>query len=358
MALVEDTSLDVLFVGHRDDLLKGFDRVMSEDKDLKRSFEPSAAGLSYDFENLIRHAETRIGMDDDPTESLKDRRSSLATCLRLVQSKEADILVTPGNSGAAVKHASYDVTHIDKHGKPGFRDAWSNRRKESFEYKPGLIARLPNFETGKTVHLCDTGAIRDPTFKSIADNAILMTVYLKIAEGLDNPRIALLNIGTEPKKGDLLHRQAYNRLKDYHSQGLINFVGNYEPIHALTRDVADGFASGTQSANVGIKFAEAVASAFKHVLLSSYYKLNSIVRVPIFGPGYARIKHLMESKTNYKNYGGAFLTGTIFDNVVIAHGSAGEQEIAGAIKYAARISGLGINEAIKYEMKRRHSFFS
>ncbi len=179
--------------------------------------------------------------------------------------------------------------------------------------KPGVIRPvicpiLPTI-TGGYVGLCDSGAIVNVTPEHMLQYAILGSEFMRRACNIENPRVALLNIGVEEEKGDPLHKEAFKLLKACDE---INFVGNIEARDFQTGNydlvVSDGF-----SGNIMLKAIEGI---------------NEII-IKLFGQYLPKEAEIM----NYRNYAGAAVLGT---NKLImkVHGFGDARAIARAIEQA------------------------
>ena len=175
-----------------------------------------------------------IGMDEHPATALRQKHgSSIAVAAALVRDGKADALVSMGNSGATMAAGVLIVG-----------------RAEGVE-RPAMAALLPGFPA-KTL-LLDAGANADCTPRQLAQFAAMGSAYMERVQGVREPRVALLNMGAEPGKGDRMTQEAYELLKE----SAINFVGNIEGLDLLLGkvDVAvcDGF-----TGNVALKTMEGV----------------------------------------------------------------------------------------------------
>ena len=184
--------------------------------------------------------------------------------------------------------------------------------------RPVFCPILPTFEGG-IVGLCDSGAIINASPKHLLQYAILGSEFMEKTYGISSPRVALLNIGTEPDKGDDLHREAYNLLKKAGDDGLINFIGNIESRDYQTGKcdlmVADGF-----SGNIMIKAVEGMIEGLSKRLFKYIPKEELEIM-------------------NYHNYGGSALLGAN-KPVIKVHGSSDKTAVKGAIVQAYKFSCL------------------
>ena len=260
----------------------------------------SNAGIS------IEHAEDVITMHDDPTSILKQKKdSSMAVAFKVLNEGRADAFVSAGSTGAVVVGGTLLVKRIK-----GVK-------------RPALASIIPSKD--KPFLMMDIGANADCRPEMLAQFGVMAHVYLSGVEGRDNPKIALLNIGTEDTKGDELRKQAYSLL----SNEPINFVGNVESREILSGDVdaviADGF-----TGNIALKLIEGVASTMFGLLKKVFYKnIVTIISTLALKKGLYGIK----SKMDYTEVGGAPLLG-VLKPVIKAHGSSNAKAFKNAIHQA------------------------
>lgn len=165
-----------------------------------------------------------IRPEESPVEALRDKpESSLSVAFRLLQSGEADALVSAGSTGALMAASALKIGLL-----PGVT-------------RPALGAPLVAPD-GRQVLVLDVGAHMDARPEVLLQYAIMGSLYLERVRGLNRPRVGLLNVGVEPGKGNRLVRTAYKLIA---AAGL-NFVGNVEArdIYTGAADVlvCDGFA--------------------------------------------------------------------------------------------------------------------
>ena len=157
----------------------------------------------------------------------------------------------------------------------------------------------------------------------------MSSIYLKTTLGVENPRVGLLNIGTEETKGNELTKESYKLLKEKSEELGINFIGNVEGRDAFSGSVdivvTDGF-----TGNIFLKAVEGLGKFVKRSLTESLKK-NILSKIAAL-PSLPAIKRF--SKTvDYKEYGGALFLG-VNKPVVKAHGSSDEKLFEFTIKQA------------------------
>ena len=261
----------------------------------------------------ISNADDVVDMHDDPGSVIHKRKnSSMVVGLKLLSQGEGDALVSAGSTGALLTGATLIVKRIK-----GIRRA-------------AMGPSLPNKTGGKTV-IVDCGANAECTAEFLLQFGRGGSAYAKKQLGIDNPRIGLLNIGTEDTKGTQLQKDAYALLMQAKEDGLLNFVGNVEardvPLGAVDVVVCDGF-----SGNVLLKSIEGTAmfmgSLMKHKIFkrSFFSKLGYL----LCKPGVDEVMKMMD----YREIGGTQFLG-IKKPVIKAHGSSDALAFRNALKQAA-----------------------
>lgn len=302
MALKNFTDLELLLVGN-EELIK---------KELE--------GKEYDSSRVkIVHAPDVISCDEVPTVAIKQKKeSSLMKCVELVRGEgEVHGMITTGSTGALVAAATLRVGRI-----PGVK-------------RPAFCPILPTM-TGGTVSVCDSGANVDVSVRMLCQFAIMGDLYLRSAVGIENPRVALLNIGVEETKGDELRKAAYPVLGELEG---VNFVGNMEARELLSGDydlvVCDGF-----SGNVLIKSTEGACLQMLKKLKTDIYSRT------IYKIGAALMKKMFDEEKrfmDYRNYGGSVLLGCK-KIVVKGHGSSNDVSVSKCIEQAYRMQLADLTE--------------
>ena len=268
------------------------------------------------------HAPDQISCDEKPTDAIRHKpESSMMKCINLLRS-DPDVagMVSIGSTGALIAAATLRIGRLEGVMRPTF------------------CPILPTMNGG-IVGVCDSGANVDCDAYRLHQFAIMGSVYMKNAFGIENPRVALLNVGVEAEKGDMMRKEAYPLIAGNKN---INFVGNMESRDLLSGNydliVCDGF-----SGNVLIKSVEGTAISLlkklKSGIMSKFrYKLGGLMLKGLF----AETKNLLD----YQRYGGSILLGCR-KVVVKGHGSSGPVAVAKCIEqaYTAKLSNM--NEQIE-----------
>ena len=259
----------------------------------------------------IVHAEEVVDMHDDPANVVRKKKdSSMISGLRMLSEGQGDAFISAGSTGALLSGATLVVKRVR-----GIRRA-------------AMGPCMPNKTGGKTV-LLDCGANAECTPEFLLQFGIVGTLYARKTLGIAEPKVGLLNIGTEDSKGTPLQKEAYALLTDAHEKGLINFVGNVEardvPLGAVDVVVCDGF-----SGNVLLKSIEGTAM-FMGSLVSKMFKKNFISKLSaaLVMKDIKNFKKLLD----YREIGGTQFLG-IKKPVIKAHGSSDRLAFRNAVRQA------------------------
>ena len=272
----------------------------------------------------VAHADEVVDMHDDPAEAVrKKKNSSMMLGLRMLSEGEGDAFISAGSTGALLSGATLIVKRVK-----GVRRA-------------AMGPAMPNKAGGKTVIL-DCGANAECTPEFLLQFGLIGSLYAKKYLGVSNPRIGLLNIGTEDTKGTPLQKEAYALLQDASTRGVLNFVGNVEardvPLGAVDVVVCDGF-----SGNVLLKSIEGTA-AFMGSLVSRMFKKNLVTKLGALccKSGIDNLKKMLD----YREIGGTPFLG-IKKPVIKAHGSSDARAFRNAVKQAMDAAKSDISEELE-----------
>lgn len=223
----------------------------------------------------IVHAPQVIDMHEHPTKALKEKQqSSIAVGFQLLGTDKIDAFISAGNTGAMLVGSLYALKPVE-----GI-------------LRPTISTVIPK-ENGKTGLLLDVGLNSDCKPEQLNQFAVMGTIYAQNVLGIENPRVALLNIGEEEGKGNLLAQATFPLLKE---NSKINFVGNVEG-RDIFLDKADIMVCDGFTGNIILKLAES---------------LFEITREK-------NINHEYFEQFNFENYGGTPVLG-ISKPVIIGHG--------------------------------------
>ena len=276
----------------------------------------------------IANADDVVDMHDDPANVVRKRKnSSMIVGLKMLSEGQGDAFVSAGSTGALLSGATLVVKRVK-----GIRRA-------------AMGPAMPNKAGGKTV-ICDCGANAECTPEFLLQFGIVGTLFAKKNLGVENPRVGLLNIGTEDSKGTPLQKEAYALLTDAHNKGLVNFIGNVEGREVLLGGVdvvvCDGF-----SGNVLLKTIEGTAM-FMGSLLKRMFKKNIFSKI-----GYLLCKSGMNDllkMMDYREIGGTQFLG-IKKPVIKAHGSSDALAFRTAIRQAEEAAKADFSAELEESLK-------
>lgn len=274
----------------------------------KKELEAELGKFYYKKKSIeIIAGEEIISSTENPLREIKKKKnSSLLKAVELVKEKKADAIVSAGSTGAVMAASLLNLGRI--HGI----------------LRPALAIQLPTLED--PVVVLDVGANVDCSVKNLIQFAEMGNIYSSYLTNKENPKVALLNIGEEKKKGNEITKAAYQKLEENTS---INFVGNIEGKDILKGKVnviiCDGFVG-----NIMLKTVEGVALSLFEILKKQFdedwvAKIGAILSYPAF-------QHF-KKKVDYTEYGGAFLLG-LNSISIIAHGRSNAKAILNALKFA------------------------
>lgn len=299
----EEFGVELLLVGKGESILRALD-------------EMGLKGLPAGVE--IANASEVVEMEDDPATVTKIKGdSSMTVGLKLLHEGKADAMVSAGSTGALLSGATLIVKRIR-----GIRRA-------------AMAPLVPSSNEGFL--LVDCGANVECTPEYLLQFAYMGHFYMKELVGRENPKVGLLNIGTEETKGTVLQKETWNLLKKASNDGRINFVGNVEARGAMLGDcdvlVTDGF-----SGNVLLKGLEGV-SIFAMGEIKKIFMKNTKTKLAAV----AIKDDLKEFKKRFDSseVGGTMLLG-ISKPVIKAHGSSDAYAIRSAVKQAMNVVNADI----------------
>ena len=253
-------------------------------------------------------AEEVIEMEDEPLIAIRQKKnSSMVLGLRLLKKQQLDGFVSCGNTGALIVGATLTLPLL-----PGIR-------------RPALLATLPT-QAGE-VAVIDVGGNVSSKPHHLVQFAYMGAAYQRCYQGIVQPKIGLLNIGTESKKGTSSVRKAYELLQLHSQINELQFVGNVEGREIFQGSVdvlvTDGF-----TGNVLLKSVEGISS----------FMIDQLQEVFLKVPDQYNLQVLREVKYSfdYQEYGGALICG--IDSVAIkCHGKSSAKGMLNGIKGAAAL---------------------
>lgn len=274
----------------------------------------------------VVHASEVIETAEPPVMAIRKKKdSSIVTAMNMVKSGKADAFVSAGSSGAVLVGGQVLVGRI-----------------KGVE-RPPLAPLMP---TKKGVSLLiDCGANVDARPSHLVQFAKMGSIYMKNIVGIENPRVAIVNIGAEEEKGNALVKETFPLLKECKD---INFTGSIEA-REIPHGGADVIVCEAFVGNVILKLFEGVGS----VLMSEIKKgMMSTFRSKM---GALLVKPALKDtlKTfDASEYGGAPLLG-LNGLVVKIHGNSTAKEVATALGQCVTFKEQQINEQIKKAIQEK-----
>jgi phosphate acyltransferase len=275
----------------------------------------------------VRDAGGPIGMDEDPTPTLRARPdASVAVAAGMVRDGEADALFSAGNTGATVAAALLRIGRLEGCRRPAIGTVLPFR-------SPALL-----LDAGATI-MCRP--------QDLLNFAILGSVFARRYFELDGEaRVGLINVGEEPGKGSDLVKESYRLMSE--SRGL-RFVGNVEG-RDIGSGVADVLVTDGFTGNVVLKTAEGVAREILALLRSAL--TDSFLSKLAAGVLRHRLVGVRD-RVDPENYGGSFLLG-VGGSVVIGHGNSGARGVENALVGISR-AGAGLSGALEEALAAAHA---
>jgi glycerol-3-phosphate acyltransferase PlsX len=250
----------------------------------------------------VIHAPQVIGMHEHPTKALKEKQqSSIAIGFHLLAKGSTDAFISAGNTGAMLVGALYSIKAI-----PGV-------------LRPTISSMIPKDNGGAGI-LVDVGLNADCKPEQLNQFAILGSLYSQYILGTNNPRVALLNVGEEEGKGNILAQATYPLLK---ANSKINFTGNIEGRDVFL-DKADVMVCEGFTGNVILKLAESIYDITRQ----------------------KNIDHEFLDRFNFENYGGTPVLG-VAKPVIIGHGISHDKAFYNMIRLAQKMIEIDLTGKMK-----------
>ncbi|MBT4339200.1 MAG: phosphate acyltransferase [Bacteroidetes bacterium] len=268
------------------------------EKEYTELFNQLSSHQAVEFVNCTQH----IKMSDSPTKSFSAKpESSIAVGYKYLASSQIDVFIGSGNTGAMMVGAFYAIKPIEG------------------VIRPTITSYIPQLN-GKRSILLDVGVNPDVRQDVLFQFGILGSVFSRKMEHIEKPRVALLNIGAEKEKGNLVSQAAYSLME---ASSMIEFVGNIEG-YDLFSDKADVIVCDGFTGNIALKLIEGFYKAMKSEDVSSPFL----------------------DKFNYENYGGTPILG-INRAVLIGHGISSPVAFNKMINLAETVVDSNLVEELK-----------
>jgi len=269
----------------------------------------------------VHHTTQVIEMRDSPVDAVRTKQdSSLVQMVKLGSSKKTenpvDVVISAGNTGACVSAATMYMRRLDG------------------VHRPGIACAIPSFH-GPVV-LCDVGANPEPREMHLAQYAEMADIYARCVLGIELPRVALLNIGSEEQKGTGMIKTVRDMLR---ATPELNYIGYVEG-RDLFEGVADVIVCDGFVGNTMLKLAEGLSKSLFKAIAHEVYRHDPQLAIAL-EPVVSGIK----KKNDYHEYGGAPLLG-VNGVCFICHGSSEARTITSTIRNACEYVHAGVNEMI------------
>ncbi len=248
-----------------------------------------------------------IGMGEHPVKTFTQKKdSSITVGFKYLATGKIDGFASAGNTGAMLVGAMHSVQQI------------------SGIIRPCITSPMPTINGGQSI-LLDVGINPDCKPDVLYQYAILGSLYAEHVYNIKNPRVALLNIGEEEEKGNLLTSATHKLMKDSKD---FNFVGNIEGNQIFSGKVADVIVTDGFTGNVVLKEAEAFYTLIKKRELNDDYF----------------------DRFNPEIYGGTPILG-VNSTVIIGHGASNENAIKNMVLHTLHVAEVKLSEKIKEALK-------
>lgn len=258
----------------------------------------------------IIHTKEVIDNDDDPTRAVRRKKeASLVLMAKEVKKGRADACVSAGNTGALVVAGLLIVGRMKGIERPALSPTLPTANQEGFL-------------------LLDAGANVDASAKNLLQYGVMGSIYAEKVRGIKNPRIGLLNVGTEEGKGNTVAKESFDLLQ----KAPINFIGNIEA-RDLLGGIADVVVTDGFSGNITLKSIEGTASYVLELLKGV---LTSSIKTKLAASLIKSDLMSLKEQLDYPEFGGAALFG-LKAPVIKSHGSSNKRAIYHTIKQACQM---------------------
>lgn len=268
----------------------------------------------------IVHTTESIGMDEPPVEAVRTKKDSSLVVMAQHASRRhenpLDGIISAGNTGACVSAAQMHMRRLPN------------------VHRPGIAVTVPTF-SGPIV-LIDVGANIEPKPHHLAQYGVMGDIFARRVVGIDQPRVAIMNVGSEEQKGTTDMQQARDLLR---RDERVNFIGYVEG-REVFEGAADVVITDGVVGNVMIKLAEGLSAGIFKAIAREVAAVDPELAKRL-GP---IVKRIYE-KHDYHEYGGAPLLG-VNGVCLISHGSSVGRTIHAAVRTTKNIAATGVNEAI------------
>lgn len=308
VAAVKELDVEIFLLGNKEIIEKKLDEIK----------------YSKDKIKVIQCNEV-IENEETPVKAVRTKRdSSLVVGLNMVKDSQADAFVSAGSTGAILAGGLFILGRIKGIDRPALTGVFPTKGKGSV--------------------LLDIGANADCKPKNLDQFGLMGSIYSKSILSVENPKVALVNIGSEAEKGSDLYKAAHELMKNNENY---NFVGNIEardiPDSEIDVIVCDGF-----TGNIILKTTEGVVSKMMGLIKSA---ILSDIQSKIAGLLLKKSLKNIKSSLDSEEQGGVLLLG-INGILIKAHGSSSSKAIKNAIKQAKKFhDSQAVDKIIDYAQK-------
>ncbi|MEO1130371.1 MAG: phosphate acyltransferase PlsX [Planctomycetota bacterium] len=281
----------------------------------------------------VVHAADTIEMHEPPVEAVRSKpESSLVKMVTLGSSRKSDdpvdVVISAGNTGACVSAATMHMKRLPN------------------AHRPGIACVIPALH-GPVV-LCDVGANPEPRASHLMQYAVMAETYAQKVVGIETPRVALLNIGSEEGKGTGMIREVRELLRATPGMNCIGYIEGRDLFEGKADVVVtDGFVG-----NITLKLAEGLAKSLFSTIAQEVFETDPDLAIEL-----QPVMASLFKKNDYHEYGGAPLLG-VRGVCIICHGSSQARTITNTIKHARDYVSQGVNDAIVRRLKEIDEYVS
>jgi len=272
----------------------------------------------------IRHSDEIVHMEDKPSHVMRNgKNTSMWSCIDAVRDKQAEVAVSCGNTGALMA-----VSMIRLRKAPGIN-------------RPAIAILWPSENPQGSNVMLDVGADIRAEASDLLQYAMMGASYMRNGLDVANPRIGLLNVGTEEHKGRIELKEAHERISEHAERAKFEYVGFVEggDIGSTKADVivTDGF-----TGNIALKTGEGTATMVRKRLTQAFKQTPFAMLGALFA--YGSLRRLSKKIDPRRSNGGVFLG--LNGTVVKSHGAADAKGIEAAIRLAYQLAKNGFTEKL------------
>ena len=248
--LGSETKLEDILLGLDQSLLRNINYkfiLFGNEKQIKRKI--SKYKRLYQVTKII-NCEEFVSMDDTPSDVIRSKaNSSMSLAVKSVKDKEADAILSFGNTGALMSFSLLNIKTLNEIKRPAIASIWPNMKGESIVLDLGANTKLDS--------------------RYLVDNAILGSSLASILFKIDHPSVGILNNGKEDNKGNEEIKNASAKLKTFADETVINYHGYVEG-NDIAKGVTNVIVTDGFTGNISLKTAEGTAKLFQSHLRDAF----------------------------------------------------------------------------------------